>query len=571
MLKSTHKAVAQPPLPEGWTEHKAPTGHSYYFNAATKQSTYTRPAPPLAPPASTPVPLDPSQSFLQYQTVGGPIPSAGAASNGFPPQTHFQGRGDFQGQRGGRGGHDGSRNPRPQPTDKPISRHSIPGCEPWVLVHTKLGRRFVYNTQKDQSFWRIPDKLKDGILALDQLRIKEKAEALQKAKEPAPTAEAPGAAERPGKEDREDEQIGGEEVDSSEYEEVEVTDDEDENGENPPKRQRTEDGAQDGPIEFNEDDIAYQLAAMGQEYGLDPGEYDDGNMEDWEEGAEGLELTEEDSIALFKDLLNESGINPYSPWEKIVEEGRLVDDTRYTALTTMKARKETWDDWSRDKIKQLRELRAKEEKKDPRIPYLTFLQKHATPKLYWPEFKRKYKKEPEMRDNSLADKDREKSYREHISRLKLPQSSLKADLIALLQAQPLPALNNTTIASHLPPAVLSDIRYISLEPATRDTVIESHIRSLPPPPESATEEENEEAVKERIDKQRRQKALEDRERKVAEEKRRQQRNLEFGKGRLREEEAEIARAMNVTKKGLKDHLMGSDSTEKASDSPSGGR
>ena len=27
MLKSTHKpAAAPPPLPEGWTEHKAPTG-----------------------------------------------------------------------------------------------------------------------------------------------------------------------------------------------------------------------------------------------------------------------------------------------------------------------------------------------------------------------------------------------------------------------------------------------------------------------------------------------------------------------------------------------------------------
>jgi len=313
------------------------------------------------------------------------------------------------------------------------------------------------------------------------------------------------------------------------------------------------------------------LAAMGQEYGLEPGEYDDGNMEDWEEGAEGLELTEEDSIALFKDLLNESGINPYSPWEKIVEEGRLVDDTRYTALTTMKSRKETWDEWSREKIMQLRELRAKEEKKDPRIPYLTFLQKHATPKLYWPEFKRKYKKESEMRDSSLADKDREKLYREYISRLKLPQSSLKADLISLLQAQPLATLNKTTIASHLPPAVLSDIRYISLKPIARDAVIESHIKSLPPAPESEADEQSEEAMKERIEKQRRQRALEDRERKVAEEKRRQQRNLEFGKGRLREEEAEIARAMTVTKKGLKDHLMEADNTEAASESPSGGQ
>ena len=398
MLKSTHKSAnAPPPLQEGWTEHKAPTGHTYYYNAATKTSTYTRPAAPPKP--SPPVaPLDPSQSFLQYQAVGNLIPSAGPGFNSVSPNPQFQGggRGGFQGQRGGRGGHDRSRDSRPQPSDKPKSRHPIPDCEPWVLVSTKYGRRFVYNTEKDQSFWRIPDKLKDGILKLDQLRIKEKAEALERGKNPISTGEAPGATERPLAQPEAILEVGVEGEDSSEYEEVEVTDDEDD-GENPAKRQRTEDPAPDEPVEFNEDDIAFQLAAMGQEYGLDPGEYDDGNMEDWDEGAEGMHLSDEDAAALFKDLLNDSGVNPYSPWEKLVEEGKLVDDTRYTALTTMKTRKEVWEEWSREKIKQLRELRAKEEKKDPRIPYLAFLQKHATPKLYWPEFKRKYRKEAEMR------------------------------------------------------------------------------------------------------------------------------------------------------------------------------
>ena len=555
MLKSTHKPVALPPLPEGWTEHKAPTGHSYYYNAATKQSTYTRPVAAPAPVAPTP-PTDPSQSFLQYQAVGS-LPSAGTTFNNFGPQGQPQGRGGFQGQRGGRGGHDRSRDSRPQPTDKPVSKHPIPGCEPWVLVYTKLGRRFVYNTEKDQSYWRIPDKLKEGILALDQQRIKEKADALTKAKEPEDSGEAPGAPLRPG-------QIAGgddqEAEDSSEYEEVEVTDDED-GEENPSKRQKTEDDGPEEPIEFNEDDIAFQLAAMGQEYGLDPGEYGDENMENWEEGVEGLEITHEDSAALFKDLLNDYGINPYSPWEKLVEEGKLVDDLRYTALTSMKSRKEVWEEWSREKIKLLRDLRAKEEKKDPRIPYLTFLQKHATPKLYWPEFKRKYKKEPEMRDSSMADKDREKFYRDHINRLKLPQSTLKSDLSSLLKAQPLSTLNRATLASHLPPPVLADIRYISLDTSTRDPLIEAYISTLSPPPESTDEEESEEAINERKDRGRRQKALEDREKHVAEEKRRQKRSLEFGKGRLREEEAEVARAMNVTKKGLRDHLTDVDGVE----------
>lgn len=80
--------------------------------------------------------------------------------------------------------------------------------------------------EKDQSFWRIPDKLKDGILQVDQLRIKEKAEALQREKEPVSTGEAPGAAEMPGAVAPIQEN-GDDAEDSSEYEEVEVTDDED--------------------------------------------------------------------------------------------------------------------------------------------------------------------------------------------------------------------------------------------------------------------------------------------------------------------------------------------------------
>ena len=469
------------------------------------------------------------------------------------PQAHFPasdstGRGGFHHQRGGRGGHSGDR-PKPQPLDKPKSRQAIPGCEPWVLVHTKYGRRFVYNTEKDQSFWRIPDKLKDGILALDQQRIKDKAEALVKEKTGSQTL---GPEVRPA--DIGDSIARVDEAEESEYEEVEVTDDEDEDAEgNPSKRQRTEEPGEDDPVEFNEEDIAYQLAAMGQDYGLDPGEYDDGNME-WEGGGE--ELTAEDSEALFKDLLNDFGINPYSPWEKLVDEGKLVDDTRYTALTTMKARKEVWEEWTREKIKQIKELRAKEEKKDPRIPYLSFLYKYATPKLYWPEFKRKYRKEPEMRDTAMADKEREKLYREYINRLKLTQSTLISDLSTLLKAQPASALNNSTPPSHLPAPVLTDIRYISLDSKTRDPFIEAFISTLPPAPESLIEEgESEEAVKQHQDRERRQKALDDREKLVAEEKRRQERDRRAGKGRLREEEEEIARAMQVGKRGLKNQLL----------------
>jgi hypothetical protein len=483
------------------------------------------------------------------------------------------------GQRGGlgAGGRGGFQpRPRPQPVDKPRSKVAIPGCEPWILVYTKYGRRFVYNPVKNASYWRIPEKLMPAILELDQARIRQKAEGKtaeqqqQEQKDEAAkgaeksTTTTPAAAAETQQHDKQ----ATPDYDSSEYEEVEVTDDE-EGGEgadqeqdqssNAPKRQRTEEPttADSGPAEFTEADIAAQLAAMSAEYGDE--EMVDGEAGGWEEGDEGLPLSDHDARELFKDMLNDFHINPYSPWEKLLEEGKVFDDPRYTVLPTTKARREVWEEWSRAKIQDLKAQRAREEKKDPRIPYLAFLQEKATPKLYWPEFRRKYKKEAPMRDPKLSDKDREKFYREHINRLKLPQATLKSDLKTLLQSVPLSELNNQTMPSHLPPRVLSDIRYISLAPQVRDPFVEAYIKDLGPPPEGSTAggtgeggEEDEAAKKARA---KREKALQDRERAVAEEKKRQEKKLQYERARLRDEERELERAMQVGKRGLQSQLL----------------
>lgn len=535
-------------------------GHSYYYNAATKKSTYVRPvvAPILPPVQIVPHPVDPSRSFLQYQSI--PDVGTGGFGDGSlrDGQIHLRNQG---GIRHGREDIHHQHKPRgPQPTDKPKSQREIPGCSPWVLVQTKLGRRFVYNPDKGQSYWRIPDKLKAGILELDQLRFREKAGIAESPSEQ--SNEASGAAERPGAPSRTNAPLevadheGANE--SSEYEEVEVTDDEAEDGaeELATKRQKTEEAMAEEPVEFDEDDIAFQLAAMGQDYGLEPGEYDDGNMEEWEEGAEGLELSAEDAAALFTDLLNDFNINPYSPWEKLIDEGRLIDDARYTALPNMKARKEVWEIWSKDKIQEVKAKRAKEEKRDPRIPFMAFLQKNANPKLYWPEFKRKFKKEAEMRDSGLSDRDREKWYREYINRLKLPTSQLKTEFLALVKTLPLSKLNNQSSTNDLPAELLVDMRFVALDPQIRDPLLDSYIDTLLPPLTSDQQRqvETEDQKKQRLDKERREKALRDREEKVEEQKRKQQKQLAFGKGRLREEEMEIQRAMNVGKKGLMGHL-----------------
>ncbi|KHE86789.1 hypothetical protein GE21DRAFT_1252643 [Neurospora crassa] len=555
------------------------------------ESTYKRPgvtptptppaaASPFGPPSASPVPgahplaaapANPSMSYLQHQAVPAINLSDPRVANALMAQYSQQSQPQHQGGRGGfgaggRGGSQQQQRPRPQPVDKPKAKIAILGCEPWFLVYTKYGRRFAFNPVKNASYWRIPEKILPAVIELDKERIRRKA-----AGEP-PLEEDP----RYKSHDKEEEKAEGKNLgsgqqgleethdyDSSEYEEVEVTDDEgaDHNdAEHPSQHQRTEDENQ-GPIEFTEDDFAAQLAMMeGDGMDIDQ-EYD------FAAQAENVEpLSDADARLLFRDLLADFRINPYSPFQKLIDEGDktgVFSDPRYTALSSMRERREVYDEWSREAIQALKEARAKEEKKDPRIPYLAFLQEHATPKLYWAEFKRKYRKEDVMKDSahhrSFNDKEREKLYREHINRLKLPHTQLKSDLKKLLESVQLRQLNNRSSAASLPSQILADIRYISLDAKTRDEFIEGYIQGLASPPEaqSAAEEAEDEVLrKAREERKKREKALEERERRVEEEKRRQEKRLAVERARLREEERELQRAMVVDKKGLQSQLGG---------------
>ena len=177
---------------------------------------------------------------------------------------------------------------------------------------------------------------------------------------------------------------------SEEYEEVEVTEEE-EDDEQHAKRQKP-DEPQEQAVEFNEDDIAYQLAQMEEMAEL-------GEDRDRFGYDEAPALADDDARALFTDLLNDFRISPYTPWDRVIEEGDIIDDERYTILPNMKSRKEAFDDWCRVKAQEIKAIRDEQAKIDPQVPYMRFLDNKATPKLYWPEFRRKYQKEPELKDS----------------------------------------------------------------------------------------------------------------------------------------------------------------------------
>lgn len=88
--------------------------------------------------------------------------------------------------------------------------------------------------------------------------------------------------------------IGGESVKNVEVEdedEDEEDEEDEESGEenHENKRLKTSKATTSGPIEFTEEDIAWQLEAMAEEYGLEE-----------EDLGEGEEMTEEENIGMFK-------------------------------------------------------------------------------------------------------------------------------------------------------------------------------------------------------------------------------------------------------------------------------
>ncbi|CAG8790426.1 14038_t:CDS:2, partial [Dentiscutata erythropus] len=102
----------RPLLPSGWTEHRAPNGQFYYYNAATGHSTWERPATPMPTVMSLPIQ---QQSFpLQQQKE--------------PPKEKTK-------------------------KDKAKLKKPIPDTK-WSIVFTTEGNEFYFNSETKQSVWQ---------------------------------------------------------------------------------------------------------------------------------------------------------------------------------------------------------------------------------------------------------------------------------------------------------------------------------------------------------------------------------------------------------------------------------
>ncbi|BFZ59595.1 hypothetical protein YB2330_000609 [Saitoella coloradoensis] len=449
-----------PLLPPGWTEHRAPTGHLYYWNAATQTSTYER--PPYNPaPAPVPAVLAPAELVQDLAQEVKKDPNA----------------------------------------DRPRRKQVIPGVHPWILVITKKGRRFAHNLDTKESVWDIPEHVKEAIAKMERQEYDAAVAAMRGQKRSAEEVEEDEYEEEDAKRFREDSYEGGEGY-------------EDDYGQDEQDLQQPED------VEFGEDDIMAQLAAMAEEGNFDPHDAQQ-------------ELTPLERRSIFKDLLYDKEISPYGMWDVILAD--IVGDERYTAITTTTERKEVFVEYCKERLDAIAAEKVAAPKTDPKIDYLALLVEKAG-KLYWPEFKRKYKKELAAQKWG-TDKEKEKLFREYQDKRKAKVEKLEDEFLGLLRG--VRGVRRSTTIETVPEAVRGDVRFVVVPEETRVTLLERHTRTLPEV-EDDTVENPEAAAAHKA-----QQALRERERAVRDAKWRLNREIRQGQHELDFQARQIESAMRI--------------------------
>jgi hypothetical protein len=169
-------------------------------------------------------------------------------------------------------------------------------------VTTKWHRIFYFNPTTNESFWKIPANIRDAVAQMQM------------------EAARADLAEESESEESEDEYP--DEMDPA-----------------------------DMPVEFTEEDIAYQLALMQADYG-----------EAEEMVVEEEELDPTAKRQIFISLLEDKDINPFNTWES--EMPKMVQDPRYSMVKNTKQRMEIFAEWARARVALIKEEKAQETKED---------------------------------------------------------------------------------------------------------------------------------------------------------------------------------------------------------------
>lgn len=292
-------------LEDGWTSHIAPTGHTYYYNRSTKQSTYKRPTKRSTPPApiseavsnpDTPTPTVGTTDIPQATRSGSDIQKSNTLSNAesqAPETAHSLPQQHNVVNKTGDG-------------DYPKHKFEISTADPWLLIETKKGREFYHNPQTNESHWELPTWLSEP---LRQWR-----KSLE-------------------------EQISDSELDNG----IEEDD---------PSDESQDDNFMPVDTEYNEEDIAWQLAAMEEE--------GQGQIHGLEDDTPEFRLSEK--IEIFQKMLSDLAIDPFSTWD--AELPRIAADPRYLILENTHQRKSAFENYCTEQGMKIQEEKATTVKED---------------------------------------------------------------------------------------------------------------------------------------------------------------------------------------------------------------
>ncbi|KAI0774144.1 hypothetical protein C8Q74DRAFT_813049 [Fomes fomentarius] len=504
--------VVPPPLPPGWTEHIGPTGQPYYFNTQTQESTYVRPLPafPILPHGVVPPTAVPAQ--------------------------------------------------RKAKREKPAVKTPIPGT-PWLRVITTEGNTFYTHTGEKRSVWTVPEEIKE---AVEQL---EREEALKKLEE-AKKAQEARAKEVERIQSEVQEIVGKRKAEGPvPVDEVVVTKkakvDEDEDEDDDDEDEESEE-------EEWQREAAAQLAAEAEEEEM---RRDEEKKQQEEEARklkeaekqkgstqlnmpERVDLSIDEAKALFKTLLREKNINPLYPWDTSLP--LFVSDPRYVLLPSVSARREAFDEYCRDRARELRQSKVKVEKEtlDPKQEFDRLLKEEVkSTRTSWTEWRRQWKKDRRFYGWGRDDREREKRFRDYLKELgeqkRAAAKKAEADFFALLKEGGLakPGAVWKEIKKHL----TADPRYDAVGSSSlREELFNTYIKagatdtaednkspgvtsqSQPSPTPKQDEEEHE-----RRRKDRKERAVKDREEKVKAELSKLEAEIDRSKRGLTKEEGEL--------------------------------
>lgn len=118
---------------------------------------------------------------------------------------------------------------------------------------------------------------------------------------------------------------------------------------------------------------------------------------------------EDQSPETFKSLFLKYSLTPFDSWELVSE--RMVHDPEYLSIDTNQERKAIFDEWCKE---QMVEQKEKEIVSDTArfVAFIKETQKSWKRKLYFAEFKRKYRSNSQFKSFKLSDKEKETIYKE---------------------------------------------------------------------------------------------------------------------------------------------------------------